>query len=287
MGLTIILGACTAKANDVPELTMPQLPDSLRLPEERALYLGRHFWDNMDFSNSALTGNEEFMGQNFANFVSIFPVIPADSLPAVVNGLVTEAAVSEEALENIAHIAEMYLYEPESPVYNEEYFILFLNSLISSTAYPEVMKERMNALLTDASKNRVGQQAADFGFVTREGKETTLSSLPKSRQTLLIFFDPDCDHCHEVMTLIAENKGINDKIASGELNVVAVYSGDEKGQWEKYAATLPSGWIVGYEPGKIYDDEIYVLRTFPSVYILDSENRIVAKNVDLLGSEQG
>ena len=57
---------------------------------------------------------------------------------------------------------------------NEDLFILFLQDWESSDSVGEATRERAKFRLARAMKNRRGTLAADFRFVDRQGRETTL-----------------------------------------------------------------------------------------------------------------
>ena len=52
--------------------------------------------------------------------------------------------------------------------------------------------------------NQVGTKAADFSFTDLSGKKRTLHGV-KADYTLLMFTNPGCDACHEVIESIKAN----------------------------------------------------------------------------------
>lgn len=276
LGLLLSLLNCEAR-----ELQLPSIPSTMTMPQERAAYLLAHFWDNLDFTDDAAIADVPFMAQNFANFASVFPVATPEAIEAGIDTLLSKASVNKDALELMVRIADDYLYETDSPVYNEEHYILFLNRLLASPYLDTTAKMRPEFQLKEAMKNRVGHSATDFEFTDREGQPRKLSDIRAKDDILLIFFNPDCDHCRQVLHELQNDSTRKAEIDSGWLTVVAIYSGDEADAWKEYAATLPDNWIVGIEPMKVLDDEIYVLREFPTVYLLDKNLIVKAKNIAL------
>lgn len=55
------------------ELALPTVPDSLRTPAERADYILLHFWDAMEWGDSAVVRDGAWMEQTFVNFASLIP----------------------------------------------------------------------------------------------------------------------------------------------------------------------------------------------------------------------
>ena len=107
------------------ELPLPEIPSTLRSAPERAAYVVTHFWDDMDFRDTLCSRDTAFMEQNFVNFVALFPHAESTSLQPAVRNLMRRAEADPVAYTLLMEIAEKYLYEPVSPMLNEEYFIFF------------------------------------------------------------------------------------------------------------------------------------------------------------------
>lgn len=263
---------------EIFELPLPELPSSLTNPSERAAYIIEHFWDALDFKDQRKVRNELFMEQNFANFVSVFPFAEENSRKTAVKILTDKAAEDPEVYKLIAAIAEKYLYEPKSPVYSEEYYEIFLTPILTDRILPSEDLLRPKRHLEEINKNRPGTLASDFNFTLRNGETFSLQSLPSEGYILTVFYDPDCYNCRKVMRMLASDTLLNDMIDEGKLTVLAVYSGEEKELWEKTATELPEQWIEGYEPGTIEDDDLYVLPSTPTLYLLDKDKIVLLKN---------
>lgn len=269
----------TAQKNNGFEL--PQIPSDLKEPQKRAAFLAIHFWDNIPFSSDSVTEIEAIIDRNFADYGTLYPILTPDDRKAAVESLMKRAHQSQEAYMIMADMAEKYFYEPESPVFNEEVFELFLEEMINSDFLSETEKERPKFLLDDLKKNYPGEVATDFTFELPNGRKMRLSDLQATSDILLIFFDPDCDHCRQTLENLKNSKYIQSDIDAGRLVVAAIYSGDEKQDWLAYASTLPESWHVGYEPGDIYEEALYSIRTFPTIYLLDKDLRVVRRNFQL------
>ena len=270
----------------VRELPLPQVPATLRDPVSRANYLVGHFWDAMDFRDSLLTRDRRFLEQNFVNYLSVFPLADEGARRGAAELLFRRAEDDAAACRMLADIAEKYLYDPDSPMYSEDQYILFLEQIVPSAALGEAGTLRYRWQLEAARANRPGSPAADFAFVTRDGRSMTLHEFPVSGELLLIFYDPDCGHCREVMTRLEEDPRLNRRIADGHTTVLAVCSGSDPDLWNDTASLLPAGWTVGYESGELQETGAYVFRTFPTLFLLDADKRVLQKNLrpdDYLG----
>lgn len=160
------------------ELPLPEVPALLTAPEERAAYVLEHFWDGMDFRDTLRSRDRLFMEQCFVNFLSLFPHALPQSLPSPVGRLLQRAAVDSVAFRLVNSLAEHYLDDPNSPMRNEEHYILFLEALLSLPGLPEAERIRPAYRLETTRKNRPGTIAADFAYTDHRGKRQTLHGTP-------------------------------------------------------------------------------------------------------------
>lgn len=166
---------------------------------------------------------------------------------------------------------------PASPRRDEERYIRFLNSLLASDSLPEALRERAEYRRRMAMLNRRGTTAADFRYRERHGSESRLHEL-KSPLTLLIFYDPECPHCNDILRALASSKTINRAIAEKNLTVIAIYAEGKREIWEKSLNDMPDNWLVGYDLSGILDNEIYNLPAMPTPYLLDSNKKVILKD---------
>ena len=271
-------------AETVSELPMPAVPDSLVSPESRADYAIYHFWDAMDFTDTALSLDTAFMEQNFVNYIQLYDYASADGRAKGAGRLMVRAEVSEPAYRFVADIAERYLTDPNSPMRNEEFFIPFIHEIVAHGVFSPEEKARLEYLETRILKNRPGTVGADFVFVDRAGKRRRLSSEVKGTEyTLLLFYDYDCETCAGVEKDMMEDPALASATASGLLHIVAVnVFGDDLAEWKRQSASFPEGWTVGYSPGcEVVEHDIYGINAAPTLYLFDSERRVILKDVSL------
>lgn len=269
--------AVEAKADELP---LPEVPGSLRTPGERAAYIVSHFWDGMDFADTIRSRNNEFVEQNFVNYLSLFPHTPADTLKTAVPRLMQRAEADSVAYNLLADLADKYLYDPESPMLDEESYIIFLESITRRGFMEESRRTRFDYELADAMKNRKGCKASDFNFINSTGAKTSLyTSGDGKSMRILLFYDPDCDHCHEVIRELETSPVVNGMLREGKIAILAIYAEGDETVWNSAKNSLPAGWTNGYSPdNQVEMDDIYILRRTPTLYLLDSDNTILLKD---------
>lgn len=269
------------KSDTVSELPFPEIPEGMTDPEDRANFIITHFWDEMNFEDVSLSRNAAFIEQNFVNFISFAPYASENVFRDAVRRLLKNAKADTEAYELLAKTSDIYLYDPESPTLSEDLYKVFVEEMLADPFPDESSRERQIMQLEQINKNRPGMKAADFSYMLPSGNPQTLWQTRSGNRLLLIFYDPDCDHCKEIMDTLASHPDVNKMLDDGSLSILAVYSGDNKDLWVSGLKTLPSKWIIGYNDGDILDNDTYVLRASPTMYLLDADKNVIAKDIQL------
>lgn len=280
--------ANTAKSGDVSsassgiapeaELPLPSVPDTLTTPESRAEYVACHFWDGLDFSNTALSLDSAFMEQNFANFISLFPIIGPDVITSASEHLFGKAAPNAQAQSLLVYIAEKYLYDPNSPMRDERAFVWLAEGAMKAPALAAADRERMELLCEAARKNAVGAVAADFAFTAEDGSGTLHRFCNGGKRTVLIFYDPGCETCIQAKKQLESDPVMTQLLGSGRLRVLAVYPDGDGELWRGSLSSFPAGWTPALERGVIDSEDLYELPAMPTIYLLDSEARVILKD---------
>ncbi len=264
-----------AANDDIPELLLPSVPDTIRVPADRADYVMRHFWDAMDFADNTITHNNVFMEQNVVNYLSLLPHAHQDKLPTIIDSFLDTANTDGDTYSIIYDLAGKYLNNSDSPMRNEEYYILFLNHAVNKGNLNEAERARAAFKLEMAMKNRPGTKAPDFSMMTREGDTETLSETLTDGNNVILFYDPDCNHCAEVIDYLQnapQLKGIK---------VIAVDSEEDHYLWEATKDQLPDTWTVGFALDPIQDTEQYVFPEMPTIYLIDGNGTILLKEATM------
>ena len=214
--------------------------------------------------------------------------LPGDSLRPVIARFIEQASADTRATDMIAGIAAKYLYDYNSPMHDENLFIAFAEAFVASPAIPEIAKTRTGYLLDLSLMNRPGTKANDFEYISTDGTRHHLSE-PSECETLLMFFDIDCEVCADVLDDMKASADLKAGIDSGRLRVLAIYvsaadnnagndNGSDSGRWHNYAArNIPRNWDAGRPVGDIHD--IYDLRVLPVSYLLSPSATVLQKDL--------
>ena len=254
---------------------LPSVPDSLVTAESRANYLALHYWDNIDFNDPTIIGNEDISEQGFSNFISIMPYVTQKEVAFA--EFISKISLKPDVQDYFMAVAKKYLAESQSPVFNEELYITMLQSLLSSDMLDSARRAKYSVILNTEIKNRVGEVATDFEFMLRDGERGRLSEID-AKYILVFFSDPDCDRCNSVKAQIDASAVVRIKLLLGDLALLSVCVEGDTDAWKRIKT--PDEWIDACdEKCAIYDQELYDIPGLPSFYLLDSSHRVILRDV--------
>lgn len=296
--LSVILAAgCTGSrkaeqkftALPFPDVALPGMLDS---PEDRAEYMALHFWDSFTDpqrtypSDSSMTSGvlNEDVEQHFANWIQILDMTSLQTSEKAVKRLCDRIFSCERkdtssmVFDRIAALSEKYLHDPNSPLRNEEHYLHFATSLASYEGFSPEQRDIYAYRAGKCSLNRIGTKAADFRFADRNGRIRTLYGI-KAPMTLLFFSNPGCSACMNIINMLKDTPAVAGMIENGDLAVLNIYIDEDIQAWRDYMPVYPDNWYNGFDPDFILKtDTIYSIRAIPSLYLLDSEKRVILKD---------
>ena len=271
----------TAAPVRLPNFDRPVPPVMMTDNQERAGYLIMHYWDNFNFRDTMYCHAPEITEQALADFINLFPQVDSEVVSRGVKKLL-DAAEEDVVMYNYFYQkAEHYLYNPNSPVRNDEFFIPFLEHLISSPKVIEVSKERPRYQLNLAYRNRIGTKASDITYTLNSGATGNLYSI-SSKYVLLMFVNPDCLECQRATGALKASPAVTMAVSRGLLEVLAVYPDENLEIWKQHLGNYPATWISGYDKDlSIRNKELYDLKAIPTLYLLDKDKKVIFKDTSI------
>lgn len=265
------------------EFQMVTVPDGLKTPAERADYLVAHYWDSFNFSDTAYIHLPEITEQAFADYVDILPRADQEKAYVSITGMLDRIVKEDQTGKMYPYFLSLYrhyLYDPNSPLRDDEYYIPVTEYLMTDIVSDMAAKERARFDLSMMLKNRKGNIAADIVYTLANGSRGNLQAL-KKEYTLLYFYDPDCPNCRETTAYLRESFLINDLLFTGKLDILALYTDSDILLWRKHLQGMPLSWINGYDKEcAVRNKSLYDLKAIPNLYLLDKEKRILLKDAD-------
>lgn len=261
-----------------PNITIPEMVPA----EERAKYMAEHFWDRFDFQDTTFCNKPDITEQAYANYLDILRYVEPTVAQQSVAALMRSAEVDSTMFDYFASLSDKYLYDPNSPFRNDELLIPALEAMIATPLLDEAEKIRPQALLDMAQKNRIGHKANDFTYTLHDGRSGRMYAI--EAEYLIIFINnPDCPACKEIREQIGASPMLSEMIERGIMKVLAIYPDEDITAWLNYRSNIPSSWINSYDKKlRLRDEELYDLKAIPSLYLLDSEKRVILKDCNLV-----
>lgn len=269
------------QTNSTFDLDIPKPPATLQNDMAKYEYVAYHFWDNFDFADTSYLRRVNRLEQMYATYLSILAPLPSDISYGAMRQMYAKADADSLMFAYFRDLAETYLYDPNSPMRNENLYIPVLESVIDSPNVDSLMKLRPKFILNMALKNRVGDKATDFDFYTIKGQSSSLYKV-SSPVTLILFNNPGCEACAEIIAHIKNSEFFNFLIDNNNFQVLALYPDEDIDAWRKYASTIPSEWINAYDmKQELRSKNLYDLKAIPTLYLLDGENKVLMKDAEI------
>lgn len=276
------LHSVTNNSSTIPhQFPMVTIPEELKNPSKRAEYLISHYWDNFDFSDTSYISLPMVTEQAFADYVNLFDHTDIDEVTIATEKMLnysSEADKTKHMYNYFLDLYKKYLYDPNSPVRNDEYYIPIVKYILADTISDETSKERAKFALSMMMKNRKGESASNFKFVTPDQKISSLNKLSKV-YTLLYFYNPECHACKETLHFLKNSSIISGLISSNKLDILAIYPDQDISLWQQSVSEVPQKWINGFDKDGVVK-KLYDLRAIPTLYLLDSQKKVLLKDVN-------
>ena len=274
------------KAPQTRAFPMVSVP-SILSGEEALEYAAEHFWESyLDTSRRWLSDSTHISGvdavkveEMVGNYTTILGMIPLGDARRCMASLFRdmEARADSATFAGLTSLICRYMYDPNSPVRNEDIYQPFAQGLGVSS---RVAESRRRGYLYEASMcslNAVGTPAADFTFTDARGRRHTLYGV-HAPLTLLFFSNPGCPNCREIMESLTE-EGISALVEDGTLAIVNIYIDEDLASWRAYEPSYPRSWHTGYDQDYIIRTNVlYNVRAIPSLYLLDEDKTVLLKD---------
>ena len=82
--------------------------------------------------------------------------------------------------------------------------------------------------------------------------------------------------------MLEELPSVAGLVESGRMQILAFYPDGDADVWESCRDILPVGWLNTCDGTEelVVKEKLYAIRAIPSLYLLDSEKRVILKDAD-------
>ena len=292
----VLFAGCAGKKTSAPQsrpFPLVQVPGVVAAEQDAAVeYAAEHYWDAFISSKGEYVCDSTLVHgvkktdveEAFANWLGLLSNLDISRAKKDVSMLYSKADACESAdtasnvFETMTGLVEKYLYDPNSPLRNEDLYGVYAKELSLCGRLEQLERDKYAREASLCSLNGIGTPAADFEFSDKRGVTKRLYDI-KADYTLLFFSNPGCKACKEIIETLTNVLAVSGLISTGKLAVVNVYIDEDLSAWYEYMPIYPEDWFNGFDPnGVIRADTLYNVRAIPSLYILDKDKIVLAKD---------
>ena len=274
----------------------PILPEKLQKPANREdsvaafRYYKEHYWDGVEFWDGRLaytTFFEDKLDRYFNQLVAPHP----DSVNKEMDYMLSFSKANAE-MERFLLLRFVNRYYTQRYMWEDAVFVHLYEKYFASNP-PSWLSEQGKKTITDRAyslmANIFGTPATEILLPDSTGKTVSLYGV-KKEYTLVVFWDPTCGHCKETLPKI--DSVYNKRWKAQGLGIYAVAKETEgtRNDWLKFIAEKKiTNWSHVYyskeaEKERVNNgipgySQLYDIQSFPTLYLLDKDKRIVAKKL--------
>lgn len=285
--LLFFLAGPAFSQNDAGQLfSLPQIPDSLKTVEKRFNYVVKNYWHSFSFTDTSyLQTGERAVEEALVNYVDLLSRLPLEKSGPYLQEFLRKSSVSAGVQNHMNGLLRKYLVNYDSPLRNHDLYICAAQYL-KEHAPDEIT--RYNAMQDAALlvRNPQGATATDFAYMLPDNTIRKMHEVA-AKYTLLFFYTPGCSSCTYVTKQLKNSEIVGKMVQQGALAVLAVCTQDDSPSWRRYLEGIPHNWVNGCDKGMSLTIEgVYDLRVPPVLYLLDTNKKILLKDVPFAQIEE-
>jgi thiol-disulfide isomerase/thioredoxin len=259
-------------------------------------FVQAHYWDDVNLADERLV-RTPFFERKLDEYLKYYVAPQPDSVIREVKYMLLYARESKEMYRYLlAKFTNKYIL-PEIMGQDKVFLYLFKEHYLKGDTVLLTEKDRKTVM--DRGWNlwftMIDSPAVPLDLVSRDGRPTPLYDL-KATYTLVVFWDPDCGHCKETVPRIdsiyrAKWKALGMKIYAVNIDEATMKA------WDEFITKHSlQEWTHVYEPkaqrekenaeGKMNFRQAYDVYKTPTIYLLDEQKRIIAKQLDIEGFDE-
>lgn len=284
--LTTLLKAM--KEPDVPQNDPAAKTDSLFAYH----YFKKHYWDDVSFYDDRLA-RTPFFENRIDKYMDQLVYPSADSVIKELDYMLGFASINEE-MQKFLLLKFVNRYLNQKYMWEDKVFVHLYEQYFSQKDYAW-LTEKGKKIIADRAyslmANIMGTQASDVELPDTSGKLTKLYSI-NAPYTLVVIWDPTCSHCKEIVPKLDSAYNAKWKSMGLKFFGMARETDGKRSDWIDFIHQHHlNQWTHVYysreddqkriESGVPSYSQLYDVQTFPTLYLLDKDKRIIAKKLTL------
>jgi thiol-disulfide isomerase/thioredoxin len=255
-------------------------------------YFKAHYWDGVNFYDDRLA-RTPFFESRLDKYMEQLVYPSADSVIKEIDYMLGFASINDE-MQKFLLLKFVNRYLNQKYMWEDKVFVHLFEKYFSQKTYPWLTEAGMKTITNRAYSlmaNILGTEASDIELPDTADKTTKLYAL-QAPYTLVVIWDPTCSHCKEIVPRL--DSAYNAKWKNMGLKFFAMGRETEgkKSDWLNFIHDHHlSQWTHVYY-SKAADEartgsgipgytQLYDVQSFPTLYLLDKDKRIIAKKLTL------
>lgn len=255
-------------------------------------YYKRHYWDGVHFYDDRLVRTPFFEGR-LDRYMEQLVYPSADSVIKELDYMLSFASANDE-MQKFLLLKFVNRYLNQKYMWEDKVFVHLFEKYFSQKKYPWLTEAGTKTITNRAYSlmaNILGTEAADIELPDTAAKTTKLYSV-QSPYTVVVIWDPTCSHCKEVLPKLDSAYHAKWKNMGLKFFGMARETDGKKTDWINFVREHRlNEWTHVYyskeddrlriNAGIPSYSQLYDVQTFPTLYLLDKDKRIIAKKVTL------
>ncbi len=273
----------------------PEVPPATSLADKKDSlyayhYFKKHYWDGMNFYDDRMARTPFFDGKLDKYFNQL--VYPsADSVNKEIDWMMGYSSISPE-MQKFLLLKFTNRYLNQKYMWEDAVFVHLFEQYYSQKTYPwltEAGKKMIQDRAYSLMSNIMGNPAAEVELPDSSGHKKNLYGV-EAPYTLLVIWDPTCSHCKETLPKLDSMYRVKWKAEGLKIYGMAKETDGTKKDWISFMNEHKlADWVNVYyskeadkartEAGTPSYAQLFDVQSFPTLYLLDKDKRIIAKKV--------
>jgi thiol-disulfide isomerase/thioredoxin len=248
------------------------------------------YWEGVNFWDGRLAYTT-FFEEKFDKYFNQLVVPHPDSVIREIDYMMGFASLNEE-MTRFLLVKFVNRYLNQKYMWEDAVFVHLFERYFASKEYPwlaEKGKKTITERAFSLMANITGNPASDIVLPDMNGNIAGLYDL-KSDFTVVVFWDPTCGHCKEVLPRLDSFYRAKWQRTGLKMYAVSKETDGTKKDWLDFVKQQKiEDWTHVYyskaddkartSSGEWGYSQLYDIQSFPTIYLLDKEKRIVAKKL--------
>jgi hypothetical protein len=255
-------------------------------------YFKKHYWDGVNFYDDRLV-RTPFFESRIDKYMEQLVYPEADSVIKELDYMLGFASINEE-MQKFLLLKFVNRYLNQKYMWEDKVFVHLFEKYFSQKTYPwltDAGKKTITNRAYSLMANILGTEASDVELPDTAGKTIKLYSL-QAPYTLVVIWDPTCSHCKEIVPKLDSAYNAKWKSMGLKFFGLARETDGKKTDWLNFIHDHHlNEWTHVYYSKQADEartsagipsySQLYDVQSFPTLYLLDKDKRIIAKKLTL------